>query len=133
MNTKITDPYSTDALGVEFGDYFNEFSDIILGINNSKYKDEEIKQILAEHPLKEVEKRFEMYYEHYPKSKEAVANHPVKVSHINQMAKIANTCTTVRELKPILNEIFRLIYGKNNEIPFPGKEFDPELVSIKIK
>lgn len=131
METIIKDPYSTEAFGIEFGDYFNEFMDLVQGINFGRYRDEDIKQILTDYPFRKVEERFAKYYDHYPKSKEAVTNHPVKVARINQMANLANNCTTVGSLKPVLNEIFRLIYGKQNELPFPEKEFDPELVSVK--
>lgn len=130
MKSIIKDPYSLDAHGGEFGDYFNEIFDIISSIN-SGFSEKKILKMIQKKPLKEVEARFSKYYEGYPTTKEAVENHPTKVAHINHMAKLANACTTIPSLKPILNEIFRLIYGKTKELPFPETEFDPELVNIK--
>lgn len=130
MNLVIKDPYSLESRGDQFGDYYNEIILIVMGIN-SGLPDEKIVEMLHENPLREVEVRFSEYYERYPKTKEGVDNHPVKVAHINHMVKLANTCTTIVFLKPVLNEISRLIYGKEKALLFPEKEFDPDLVSLK--
>jgi hypothetical protein len=62
--------------------------------------------------------------------KDLMEKHPIKVRHIDQMVDLANACTSVTLIKPILNEIGRLIYGKN-ELHFPEPEANPDLVSLK--
>jgi len=123
---KIEDPYSTEAGGWKLQDFLNEYLTLLRGIR-SGWTDEQVVQRLKDHPVRTVH----VMYTNDEFMRQAIIDHPVKVECIDRMVGLANACTSVTRMKPILNEIGRLIYGKRQELHFPEPEFNPDLVSLK--
>ena len=125
MTTKIEDPYSLEDGGGDFGDFFNEVWSVCIDVRDG-WTDTEWLEFIKAEPRSSVGAR----YARDPDMLSLMEVHPRKVERIDKLVQAINSCTTVTSLKPLLNELHRVLYGKSTRLWFPEPEFNPDLVKL---
>ncbi len=94
----------------------------------------QLQDYLRRHPLEEVEQRYLCpgggYYwpgpdgTHLDVWRDIFERHPAKVARLNACVRVINACKTETSVRMAINEIVRLLYGKERELCFDGEEYD---------
>ena len=101
---------------------------------------DEIRAHLTGEPVQTFEQRYLMpggHYYHPGKPhgyqklwREIVAECPARVARINECVGIINQCKTRVLLGRAMNEIIRLLYGKDHKLLFSGARYHPDKLGI---
>jgi hypothetical protein len=127
----MSDPYDVTGEG-DFGDYCNEFMWIV-NMFSQPWRPEhtpmtkaKLAELLKQRPLQTIQERFGKY----PENMEVLSKYPAKIERIDKLAKLANKCLGIITFKRIVNELLRLLYGKDVELVFPEPRANPDLLKI---